>query len=185
MPRINEHLFRIEEVDYKLTYQPNGNPIIYVNEYPYAGNKSELLRKYIHQLKLDVFVERKTTQQLSAIVLKYFSDQNIDKSNKITHQKKASQIELTKKDINKNQNSAINEKIDELLKSFDWKSLRNKTKPKLLIIGCCNAKHIQPDNLQNENFKNYDFGVDFDLSRRVRLNYYRGLEVSHFDNLSN
>ena len=38
------------------------------------------------------------------------------------------------------QNSSIDKKINELLKSLDWKKLNDKKTPKLLIIGCSDSK---------------------------------------------
>ena len=76
MPRINEHKFSFENIDYKLTFYPKESAVIYVNEKKYTGNKSELLRKYITSLDLGLNLHKLTTQQLSHIVLKHFSEQN-------------------------------------------------------------------------------------------------------------
>ena len=140
MPRINEHSFRIEEIDYKLTYYQNTKPIIYVNENIYEGNKSVLLRKYINQLELGVNLDKLTTQQLSGIILKYFTKQNNYQLKKISPKLKSSKVERTKKPKTKKQNSLIDEKIDKLLNSLDWKSLKDSTISKLLIIGCSDSK---------------------------------------------
>jgi hypothetical protein len=50
MKRINEHRFRLDNIDYKLTFYRNGNPIVYLNENVYIGNKTKLLKKYITSL---------------------------------------------------------------------------------------------------------------------------------------
>jgi hypothetical protein len=75
--------------------------------------------------------------------------------------------------------------IEKLLNSLESKNLKVKKTPKLLIIGCCNAKSIQPNNLQNGNIINYSFGNAIDNSRANRLDFYTALAANHFVNRPN
>jgi hypothetical protein len=69
-------------------------------------------------------------------------------------------------------NEIANKKIEECLENLDWDKLKDKNKPKLLIIGCCNAKQIQPTNIENINPINYNFGNEIEYARTARLNGY-------------
>jgi hypothetical protein len=84
---------------------------------------------------------------------------------------------LTKTNI---ENFPIEKKIDELLKSLDWNKLKDKKTPKLLIIGCCNAKSLQPIGLANGGFVNYNFGNAINTNRTIRRALYTALPAIHF-----
>ncbi len=185
MPRINEHTFSLEDIVYKLRYYQNKKPIIYVNENVYEGNKSALLRKYINQLELGVNLDKLTTQQLSGIVLKYFTKQNNDQLKKISPKLKSSKVERTKKPKTKKQNLPIDEKTEEPPNSLFSEKLKDKKTPKLLIIGCCDAKSLQPNNLANSGKVNYKFGDAINNLRVKRLDFYRALSANHFANRPN
>jgi len=86
MPRINEHKFIFENIDYKLTFFPKESAIVYINEKIYTGNRTVLLKKYIAYLGLDTKLDGLTPQQLSSIVLNHFSELN-NKGFKKTYQK--------------------------------------------------------------------------------------------------
>ena len=55
MARINEHSFSIDNVSYRLTYykNQNPNPVIYIRDDVFTGNKSKLLRAYLGELGFD------------------------------------------------------------------------------------------------------------------------------------
>lgn len=176
MPRINEHTFKLENINYKLTYYKNENPIVYINDKMYSGNKTELLKRYIMYLGLDFNLNGLTTQQLSSMVLKHFSGQNNSQNKKISP--KAS----SNKTI---QNLPAEKKIEELFKNLDRKKLNDKKTPKLLIIGCCDAKSQQPIGLANGGIVNYNFGAPINVSRNIRLAFYNALPANHFVNRPN
>jgi len=74
-------------------------------------------------------------------------------------------------------------KIDELINSLDWKKLKDKKTPKLLIIGCSDSKSHQPINLVNGEFVNYNFGANIINQRLARINFYQGLPEGYFINI--
>jgi hypothetical protein len=79
----------------------------------------------------------------------------------------------------------IDKQIEELLENLDWKKLKDKKTPKLLIIGCCDAKSQQPIGLANGGRVNYNFGAPINASRANRLAFYNALPANHFDNRPN
>lgn len=172
MPRINEHKFIFENIDYKLTFFPKESAIVYINEKIYTGNRTVLLKKYIAFLGLDIKLDGLTPQQLSSIVLKHFSGQNNSQNKKISP--KASSKTTIK-------NLPAEKKIEELLKNLDWKKLKDKKTPKLLIIGCCDAKSQQPIGLANGGIVNYNFGTLINTSRVNRNTFYTGLPAGYFN----
>jgi hypothetical protein len=172
MPRINEHKFIFENIDYKLTFFPKESAIVYINEKIYTGNRTVLLKKYIAFLGLDLKLDGLTPQQLSSIVLKHFSGQNNSQNKKISP--KASSKTTIK-------NLPAEKKIEELLKNLDWKKLKDKKTPKLLIIGCCDAKSQQPIGLANGGIVNYNFGTLINTSRVNRNTFYTGLPAGYFN----
>lgn len=78
------------------------------------------------------------------------------------------------------ENSAIDKKINKILKSLDWEKLNDKKTPKLLIIGCCDAKSLIPDNLAKGEYVNCNFGDDIEKLRKSRLEFYKNLPDSYF-----
>jgi hypothetical protein len=85
---------------------------------------------------------------------------------------------LTKTKI---QNFLVEKQIDELLENLDWKKLKDKNIPKLLIIGCCDAKSQQPIGLANGERVNYNFGAAINICRVNRNIFYTGLPAKYFD----
>ncbi len=69
--------------------------------------------------------------------------------------------------------------IDNLIKQNP--NLTDKTQKKLLIIGCCDAKSYQPNNLNNANYINYDFGALLDITRQQRMLDYMSMNADHFN----
>jgi hypothetical protein len=160
MPRINEHTFELDNHEYKLTYYRNDKPILYRNAVLFSGNKSALLLEYIKKNKfpLNLF-KGQTTQQLSDLVLKHFSEGNnivfVDK--KLSNQSESTKVNNAKKEkysplTNSKDNSTADEKINELLKSLDWKKIKENNRNKLLIISCSDSKI--PGG-KNTNVKDY------------------------------
>jgi len=139
MPRINEHEFRLENIDYKLTFYRNENPIIYENEKIYTGNKSKLLRKYINSLGLGLNLYKLTTQKLSDIVLKHFSDNTI----KSTTISKSIKLQAKSTLINSNSNSSPSNSKDNNL------TLNNN---KIFLIPCSSSKILKKE-LEKKPFK--------------------------------
>jgi hypothetical protein len=74
----------------------------------------------------------------------------------------------------------IDKQIEELLEDLDWKKLKDKKTPKLLIIGCCNAKSLQPIGLANGGRVNYNFGNAINANRTIRRAFYTALPAIHF-----
>lgn len=102
-----------------------------------------------------------------------------------TPKKTPPQAEINKKDAtpkDSHQNSSIDEKIDDKLRLLDWEELKNNQTPKLLIIGCCDAKSHQPINLTNSGKSNFSFGNNIDILRKLRFEYYKKLPNSYFTN---
>ncbi len=188
MPRINEHTFRLENIDYKLTYYRNDKPIIQINENLFIGNKTALLKKYILHIGLNLNLNNLTPQKLSDIILNHFTKEkstngliNIEDYNleKISP-KKSNPKNSTPKDSN--HNSYIDKEIAKKLELLDWEKLKNHQTPKLLIIGCCDAKSNQPINLPNSGKSNFSFGNNIDILRKLRIEYYKKLPNSYFTN---
>jgi hypothetical protein len=74
MARINEHIFNLNGVEYRLTYQLKDKPRIFIENLEFMDNKSELLRNYLYALGFDFEQLRgKTTQQLATLTLSHFS----------------------------------------------------------------------------------------------------------------
>lgn len=140
MPRINEHEFRLENIDYKLTFYRNENPIIYENEKIYKGNKSKLLRKYINSLGLGLNLYKLTTQQLSDIVLKHFSSNTFKIKKTVL---KTIKLDSKSTLINSNSNSNPSNSKDNNL------TLNNN---KIFLIPCSSSK-ISKIELEKTRFK--------------------------------
>lgn len=81
---------------------------------------------------------------------------------------------------NKIQNTSIDRKIDELLESLDWEKLKDKRVPKLLIIGCCDAKSHQPKDLTNGGHINFSFGNSIEKLIKSRIEFYKKLPDNYF-----
>ena len=73
------------------------------------------------------------------------------------------------------ENLSANKKIEERLKFLDWSFVKDKYKPKLLIIGCSDSKQIQPINPENVAHNNYDFGGNLSNARELRMIDYNEL----------
>jgi cytoplasmic iron level regulating protein YaaA (DUF328/UPF0246 family) len=140
MPRINEHEFRLENIDYKLTFYRNENPIIYENEKIYKGNKSKLLRKYINSLGLGLNLYKLTTQKLSDIVLKHFSSNTFKIKKTVL---KTIKLDSKSTLINSNSNSNPSNSKDNNL------TLNNN---KIFLIPCSSSK-ISKKELEKTRFK--------------------------------
>lgn len=140
MPIINEHEFRLEKIDYKLTFYRNENPIIYENEKIYTGNKSKLLRNYINSLGLGLNLYKLTTQQLSDIVLKHFSSNTFKIKKTVL---KTIKLDSKSTLINSNSNSNPSNSKDNNL------TLNNN---KIFLIPCSSSK-ISKNELEKTPFK--------------------------------
>jgi hypothetical protein len=99
---------------------------------------------------------------------------------KIESKKKDNYNIILKKKEMTNPSNKKKDELSKLMEKLDWKKLKDKKTPKLLIIGCCNAKSQQPIGLANGNIVNYNFGAAIDESRADRNIYYNGLTVSYF-----
>lgn len=142
MPRINEHKFIFENIDYKLTFYPKESPVIYKNDQNYTGNKTELLKKYIMYLGLDFNLNGLTTQQLSSMVLKHFSEQ------KNSDIKKASQkVELMKKE-----RPNISDKPSKMNLKIELENLGLSKKIKVVLVCANNKNDSYFTNYQNVKF---------------------------------
>jgi hypothetical protein len=187
MPRINEHSFELDNSIYKLTYYRHDKPILYINGILFTGNKSAMLIKYITQnnLPLNLF-KGQTTQQLSDLVLKHFSEGNnleiLDKKSSYESESIKGAKEGSSKLTEPKDNTRPGEKIEDIINSLDWDKIKDKKKNKLLIIGCCDAKSWQPNDLHNGEYVNYDFGKSLDDLRKSRLDFYKDkLPDSYFN----
>jgi hypothetical protein len=85
-------------------------------------------------------------------------------------------------------NEIANKKIEECLKNLDWDKLKDKNKPKLLIIGCSNSK-TQGGNSEIEfNYFNNDNYPNLNESRTIRNTlHYENLILntpSYFENIN-
>lgn len=144
MPRINEHTFKLENINYKLTYYRNENPIVYINDKIYSGNKTELLKKYIMYLGLDFNLNGLTTQQLSSMVLKHFSEQ------KNSDIKKTSQkVELKKKE-----KPNISDKPSKMNLKIELENLGLSKNFKVVMICAGRKNNSYFTAFPNENFVN-------------------------------
>ena len=150
MARINEHSFSIDNVSYRLTYykNQNPNPVIYIRDDVFTGNKSKLLRAYLGELGFDfAFLKGKTPQQLSSEVLKWFSEKS-EKKKFVKQTKEINGFKSNSKKIKLSSTNSENDKItnerkEALLKSLDIHKdkINDKQHKKLLIIGCSTAKN--------------------------------------------
>ena len=87
MPRINEHIFSLAGIQYRLTYYKN--PKLYKDVLEFKGNKSDILRNYLNEIGFQSEILRgKTTQQLSNLILNHFSDKQTKQKVKKTIPKK-------------------------------------------------------------------------------------------------
>lgn len=76
--------------------------------------------------------------------------------------------------------NSIDNKIEKIIKSLDWQKLKDNKIPKLLIIGCCDAKSYQPNNLANIDHNNFDFGNNINTLRKSRIEFYKSLPDDYF-----
>jgi hypothetical protein len=173
MPRINEHIFSLAGIQYRLTYYKNDKPRIFKDDQEFQGNKSELLRKYIIELGLSNLLSKpRTTQSLSNYVLKHFSIKKVSGVKKIILRK--SIIEKNKDNSNMNNKDSADQKIEEHLNKLELEKIQDKKVKKLLIIGCSDSKQINNNSSFDSN-KNYDFGESINQVRNKRLKYYEEL----------
>jgi cytoplasmic iron level regulating protein YaaA (DUF328/UPF0246 family) len=136
MPRINEHKFSLENSDYKLTFYRNEKPIVYINEKIHIGNKTELLKKYIVFLGLGLNLDKLTTQQLSDIVLKHFSDNTI-------------KIPTISESIKLEAKPTLIYTTSDFSNSTDVISTSNKN---ILYLIPCSSSKISKEELENKPF---------------------------------
>lgn len=61
-------------------------------------------------------------------------------------------------------------------------SLTDAKSKKLLIINCCDAKSMQPNNLNNAHHINYNFGAALNNARMNRLAAYQAMNANYFNN---
>jgi hypothetical protein len=80
--------------------------------------------------------------------------------------------------MKKNQTVSIKKNSDSAV-GKNAKIMKSK-KTKLLIIGCCDAKSLQPNNLNNGNKVNYNFGEPLENSRQARNQIYQQLDATYF-----
>jgi cytoplasmic iron level regulating protein YaaA (DUF328/UPF0246 family) len=174
MPRINEHKFIFENINYKLTYYRNDKPIIYINKNLFIGNKTALLKKYILHIGLNLNLNNLTPQKLSDIILNHFSKEkatngliNIEEYNleKIKIDSKSNSSGKEKKD----DEIATDSRIKHLKSTLNWKKINDKKIAKLLIISCSDTKKSGGDN---SKYKNYNFGNIFDEKRTESFKLY-------------
>lgn len=184
---INEHKFELNNEEYILTY--HDKPRLTKN-----GNEQKvkpLLIEYITKNDLPVqLVNSKGNDEVTYTivrkVLEHFSDNTIKiqtASNSIKLDI-TTPIKISPKNTNQKdstQNSCIDGKIDEKLILLDWEELKNNKTPKLLIIGCCDAKSYQPNNLPNGKYVNCNFGDSLIKLRKSRLEFYKELPDSYFN----
>ena len=179
MAGINEHNFRLNGFEYRLTYYKNDKPRIFQDEQEFYGSKSELLRNYVIELGMrDTLFKSQTTQQLSTFILNFFS---VEKE-KIA--KKASVVKGTVADSFKSNNNVktskeitANQNIKVLFNQLNWEKVKDRNKKKLLIIGCSDSKQLTSSFSLKSN-KNYDFGESIKQARMKRLKYYEALLVN-------
>jgi cytoplasmic iron level regulating protein YaaA (DUF328/UPF0246 family) len=189
MPRINEHKFSLENSDYKLTFYRNEKPIVYINEKIHIGNKTELLKKYIVFLGLGLNLDKLTTQQLSDIVLKHFSDNTIkiptiSKSIKLDAKptiiyttndfsNSTDVISTSKKNIlylipcssDKNKNQLVNKKFE--LDRLEFNAEIGKYREELIRILANKKSHIR-------NNKNINNDFNFNQTAQAHKLYSKG-----------
>jgi len=79
-------------------------------------------------------------------------------------------------------NITVKEKMEKLFSTLDKSIIGDKSKPKLLIIGCSDAKQFQPNDLENGDFVNYNFGNNITNQRIQRREYYQELPDAYFNN---
>lgn len=78
-------------------------------------------------------------------------------------------------------NNLISKTLSVLSNTLNWDKLKSRETPKLLIIGCCDAKSMQPNNLNNGENVNYDFGNNIDALREQKLQFYQALPANNFE----
>ena len=151
MPRINEHIFSLAGIQYRLIYYKNDKPRIFKDDQEFQGNKSELLRKYIIELGMSNLLSKpQTTQSLSNYVLKHFSIKKVSAVKKITLRK--SIIEKNQDNSNMNNKDSADQKIEEHLNKLDWEKIQDKNVKKLLIIGCSDSKNLGGERSNSKNY---------------------------------
>jgi hypothetical protein len=206
MKSINEHEFELNNETFLLTWYDNDIPRL--TKQGVKQSVLPVLSEYISKKNLPIKLEnsngtKEVPYTLARKVLKHFSDnqfkikKNVSKSiksdskstlrnsNSNSNPSNFKENILSPKNTNpkdSNQNYFMNKKFDDLLKSLNWEKLNKKENPKLLIIGCCDAKSYQRNNLSNCDYVNYDFGDTLINLRKSRLEFYKKLPDSYFNN---
>jgi hypothetical protein len=144
MPRINEHQFSFENIDYKLTFYPKESAVIYLNEKIYIGNRTELLKKYITYLGLNLKLDGLTTQQLSSIVLNHITELNNNGFKKTT----------PKVDSNKNNKPNISDISSIMNLKIELENLGLSKNFKVVMICAGRKNNSYFTAYPNENFVN-------------------------------
>lgn len=178
MPRINEHIFSLAGIQYRLIYYKNDKPRIFKDDQEFQGNKSELLRKYIIELGFSNLLSiPQTTQSLSNYVLNHFSIKKVSAVKKITLRK--SIIEKNQDNSNMNNKDSVDQKIEEHLNKLDWGKIQDKNVKKLLIISCSDSKNLGGEHSNSKNYfsnnENYNSLIK-DREERVK-EYNRLIDV--------
>jgi hypothetical protein len=144
MPRINEHQISFENIDYKLTFYPKESAVINLNEKIYIGNRTELLKKYITHLGLNLKLDGLTTQQLSSIVLNHITELNNNGFKKTT----------PKVDSKRKDKPNISDKPSKMNLKIELENLNLSKNFKVVMI-CANKKNASSfDEYPFENFVN-------------------------------
>jgi cytoplasmic iron level regulating protein YaaA (DUF328/UPF0246 family) len=168
MPRINEHLFKLNNEEYILTWHDKPR----ISKYGIEQKILPTLKEYITKENLPIqLVNKKGNNEvpyaLARKVLDYFSREFLNEKQTLTTKNK-----ITNKHMNSKKSA--DQKIHEILIELDWKKIQDSNVKKLLIIGCSDSKQIN-NNSSIESNKNYDFGESIKQSRNKRLKYYTEL----------
>jgi hypothetical protein len=177
MPRINEHVFKLKNEEYLLSYYDKPK----VTKNGIEQKVLPVLREYISNEKLPIQLvndngRKEFPYTLARKVLEFFSDkefkpkQHSDKTKKIENKHKISEKSSL------NYKKSTNQKMEDSFKALDWEKIQDKNVKKLVIIGCSDSKNLGGEHSNSINyFSNNEIYNSLIKDREERVKEYRRL----------
>jgi len=187
MPRINKREFELNNEEYHLTWSDkprltkNGikqkilpvlKEYITKNKLPIDFNNSKGNEKNTHSIATEFLLHfpDKSSKEKTKNVSTNLKEKKADKSKVSSETKQSTSIKNLKKEKMSN-NITVKEKMEKLFSTLDKSIIKDKSKPKLLIIGCSDTKQPGENNEITNLFNNGHYG-NLIANRNIRFNQY-------------